>query len=215
VRSIDLDMEPADEHRLRRWLGDSEMGERVLAFDWSRTPLGPIEAWPQSLSSVVALCLHSPFQMAIYWGPELNCIYNDAERDVLGTRHPRALGLPARELLREMWEITGPQLQRVMEGGNAIWAENQPLSFDPHGMVETRYFTYSYSPILNDFGEVSGVLLVTEDTTDRVLAERRLEALRELATSSTDAETERQACEQTAVALAGTADVAFALVYLI
>ena len=191
------------------------MAGRVLAFDWSRTPLGPIALWPPSLRSVVGVCLHSPFQMAIYWGADLNCIYNDAERHVLGNLHPGALGLPARELLHDSWEITGPQLQSVMERGNSTWAENQPLALDRQGMLETLYFTYSYSPILNDNGRVGGVLLVTEDTTTRVFAERRLEALREIATRSMDADSERQACEQTADALAATEEVAFAMIYLI
>jgi signal transduction histidine kinase len=196
-----------------RWLGVSEMAGRLREFDWSGTPLGPISSWPQTLKSVVAICLHSPFQMAIYWGPELNCIYNDAERDVLGNLHPGALGQPARELLHDSWEITGPQLQRVVDRGETTWAEDQPLTVDRRGMPEVAYFTYSYSPILDYDGNVGGVLLVTQDTTDRVLAERRLAALRDLAARSTDAPTDRQAWEQAAAALAESADVPFVLMY--
>jgi signal transduction histidine kinase/DNA-binding response OmpR family regulator len=195
------------------WLGASEMAGRVRDFDWSQTPLGPISSWPQSLKSVAAICLHSPFQMAIYWGPELNCIYNDAERDVLGNLHPGALGQPASKLLRDSWEITGPQLQRVVDRGETTWAEDQPLTVDRRGIPEVAYFTYSYSPILDDDGNVGGVLLVTQDTTDRVLAERRLAALRDLAAGSMDAPTERQACEQAAAALAGSVEVPFVLIY--
>jgi signal transduction histidine kinase len=203
----------SNEREALQWLGASEMAGRLREFDWSRTPLGPISSWPQSLKSVVAICLHSPFQMAIYWGPELNCIYNDAERGVLGNLHPGALGLPARKLLRDSWEITGPQLHRVVNKGATTWAQDQPLTVDRLGMPEVAYFTYSYSPILDDDDNVGGVLLITQDTTDRVLAERRLEALRELATRSMDAPTGRRACEQAAEALAGTADVPYALIY--
>jgi signal transduction histidine kinase len=155
------------------WLGSSEMGRRVASFDWSATPLGPLSGWPQSLKAAVAICLRSRFQMAIYWGPELNCIYNDAERDVLGTRHPGALGLPARELLSGSWHIVGPQLDAVMERGESTWAEDQPLTIERGRARELSYFTYSYSPILDDDGGVGGVLLVTQDTTVRVLAEAR------------------------------------------
>ena len=112
------------------WPPDSEMAARVLAFDWSATPLGPIEAWPLSLKSAVATCLYSRFQMAIYWGPELNCIYNDAERAVLGRLHPAALGMPGCELLTDSWEVVGPQLQAVMRSEGTTWAEDQPLTFD-------------------------------------------------------------------------------------
>lgn len=190
------------------------MAGRLLAFDWRTTPLGPIEAWPTSLKAAVATCLHSRFQMAIYWGPGLTCIYNDAERDVLGKLHPVALGMPARELLRDSWEVVGPQLRAVMQRGGATWAEDQALTFDRRGALEVGYFTYSYSPILDDRGAVGGVLMVSQDTTARVLAERRLDVLRELAARSMDARTQREACELAAQAFAGRADFPFALIYL-
>ncbi len=119
----------------------SEMGRRVRAFDWSTTPLGPLEAWSRSLKAAVAICLHSPLPMAIYWGPELNCIYNDAERGVLGKLHPVALGQPARDLLEDSWPVIGPQLEAVVERGGS-----------------------------SDDGSVDGVLLITQETTVRVLA---------------------------------------------
>jgi signal transduction histidine kinase len=163
------------------------MGALVRAFDWAQTPLGPIEAWPQSLRSAVSICLRSPFQMAIYWGEELNCIYNDAERDVLGRLHPGALGLPARELRRDSWPILGPQLRAVIEHGQSILLEDQPLTLDRRGRLEVSYFTYAYSPILDDDGDVGGVLLVTENTTTRVHAARWDGAVRELSARSLDA----------------------------
>jgi len=197
------------------WLGNSEMAQRLLAFDWAGTPLGPIDGWPASLRSIVGVCLRSPFQMAIYWGPDLNCIYNDAECDVLGNLHPGALGLPARELLKDSWQITGRQLRRVMEEGETTWCEDQPLMVDRHGGAEVSYFTYAYSPIPDDDGTVGGVLLVTQDTTSRVLAERRLRTLRSLAGASMDATDECVACEAAAAALVGGPDVTFALVYVL
>jgi hypothetical protein len=90
---------PATDETDRGWFGTSEMAQRAGAFDWSTTPLGSLSTWSPSLKAAVAICLHSPFPMAIYWGPELNCIYNDAQRDVLGQLHPHALGQLARELL--------------------------------------------------------------------------------------------------------------------
>jgi signal transduction histidine kinase len=191
------------------------MATVVRAFDWAKTPLGPLEAWPQSLKSAAAICLRSPFQMAIYWGAELNCIYNDAERKVLGRMHPGALGLPARELLRDSWPIVGPQLRGVIEHGKGIFLEDQPLSFDRSGRLEVSYFTYSYSPILDDDDEVAGVLLVTEDTTKRVLASRRSEAVREMTARSLDAPTPARACLLSADALTSGEDVPFALIYLV
>jgi signal transduction histidine kinase len=196
------------------WLGDSEMARRVIEFSWSATPLGPIRDWEQSLRSAVAICMHSRFQMALYWGPDLNFIYNDAERGVIGQLHPRALGIPARELMRDAWDVVGPQLEAVMNGAGATWSEDQPLAFDRQGTVEVVYFTYSYSPIPSDDGGIGGVLLVTQDTTARVLATRRLELLREVATSSMDASSPRQACELVAQAIKGRSELGFILIYL-
>lgn len=196
------------------WLGNSEMAQRLLAFDWSTTPLGPIEGWAHSLKAAVAMCLHSRFQMAIYWGPDLTCIYNDAERDILGDLHPGAFGMPARELLHDSWPVVGPQLQRVIEGRGATWAEDRALTVDRHGTPEVGYFTYSYSAIIDDSGDVGGVLLVSQDTTARVIAERRVDLLRELAARSMNARTQREACELAAAALEGRPDFAFTLVYL-
>ena len=196
------------------WLGDSEMARRVNAFTWSATALGPIGDWPQSLRSAVSICMHSRFQMGIYWGPDLNFIYNDAERDILGQLHPRALGMPARELMRDAWDVVGPQLEAVMHGGSATWSEDQPLAFDRQGTVEVVYFTYSYSPIPREDGGIGGVLLVTQDTTARVLATQRLDLLRELATRSMNASSPRQACELAAQSMQGRAELEFILIYL-
>jgi signal transduction histidine kinase len=203
------------EHQPGAWLGRSEMAEEIRGFDWTATPLGPIADWPRSLRSAVATCVHSRFQMAIYWGPELICVYNDAERDVLGALHPAALGMPARDLLHESWEVVGPQLEAVMAYGESTWAEDQALSFDRRGIVETGYFTYSYSPVLDDDDRVGGVLLVTQETTARVLAEWRLDVLRELAVRSMDAPTAREACELATRAMHGRPELAFVLIYLI
>ncbi|MFZ1993182.1 MAG: ATP-binding protein [Solirubrobacteraceae bacterium] len=191
------------------------MAEEIRDFDWTATPVGPIADWPRSLRSAVATCLHSRFQMALYWGPELICIYNDAEREVLGALHPAALGMPARDLLHESWEVVGPQLEAVMAYGESTWAEDQALSFDRRGIVETGYFTYSYSPVLDDDDRIGGVLLVTQETTARVLAEWRLDVLRELAVRSMDAPSAREACELATRAMHGRPELAFVLIYLI
>ena len=151
-----------------------EMARLIESFDWSGSPLGPSAQWPQSLKTVLNVCLRSCFQLAIYWGPELIFLYNDAEREVIGSMHPYALGKPAREVLVDMWETVGPMLQDVLKSGVSTWSVDQPLMIDRYGLVEEAFFTWSYSPIPDDDGDIGGVLLVTEETTQRVLAERRL-----------------------------------------
>ncbi|HET6550437.1 MAG TPA: ATP-binding protein, partial [Solirubrobacter sp.] len=194
-------------------LGDSEMALRVHAFDWAATPLGPLREWPSSLRAVVGLVLRSPAQMTVYWGPELTCIYNDAERDIIGDLHPRALGQPARELLRDSWDVLEPQLAAVL-AGRAILLRDEPLRFDRHGAVQLGWFTYSYSPIPDDDGGVGGVLLVSDETTAEVLGRRRMDCLQALGAQSLDAVGAKAAAAAAAAALDGRADTPFALVYL-
>lgn len=193
-----------------------EMARLIESFDWSRSPLGPMTEWPQSLRTALNICLRSRFQLAIYWGPQLVFLYNDAEREVIGALHPSALGKPAREVLVNMWETVGPMLYRVFESGEATWSVDRPLMIDRYGLLEEGFFTWSYSPIPDDSGKVGGVLLVTEETTQRVLAERRLRTLREMAAGTFHVRSTEQACGA-AMDILGhdSADIPFALLYLL
>src|SRR5204862_5189677 len=83
--------------------GGGEMGERIRAMDWSATPLGSVEGWPQSLRSALSHLLPSKAQIAMFWGPELVTLYNDAYRPVFGAKHPAALGAPVRQAWPELW----------------------------------------------------------------------------------------------------------------
>src|SRR5262249_53498666 len=194
--------------------GGGEMGARIRTFDWPSTPLGPISEWPSSLREALSISLRSRFQLAIYWGPQLILLYNDAERDVLGALHPRVLGLPAAEVLTDMWDVVGPMLHGVLATGEATWSVDQPLRINRRGFLEESFFTYSYSPI-PDRGGIGGVLLVTFETTERVLAERRLRTLRELASETARARSADEACACAAGVLAGNpSDLPFCLLYL-
>ncbi|MFN7145003.1 MAG: hypothetical protein ACK4YP_14595, partial [Myxococcota bacterium] len=92
---------------------EREMRARVEAFDWSRTPLGPRESWPQSLRTTVGICLDTRFPTNLWWGDGLVQIYNDAYRPVLGGKHPRALGQNGRTCWAEIWPVVGPLCDRV------------------------------------------------------------------------------------------------------
>src|SRR4051812_44719494 len=89
--------------------GGGEMGELIRSYDWSETPLGNVESWPQSLRSALSICLNSNFPIAIYWGKDLNLLYNNAWSPIPGNKHPGALGLPARQVWPEIWENLAPQ----------------------------------------------------------------------------------------------------------
>ena len=150
--------------------GGGEMGALTRAYDWSATPLGPPETWPQSLRTAVRILLNTNHPMFIWWGPELIQFYNDAYRQTMGPeRHPSALGQRGRECWAEIWDIIGPQIEQVMSGGGATWHENQLVPVTRHGRLEQVYWTYGYSPIDEDDG-IGGVLVVCRDVTRDYLA---------------------------------------------
>ena len=197
------------------WLAiGGEMSARIRSFDWPSTPLGPIATWPSSLRTALSICLRSRFQLAIYWGPELVLLYNDAERDVLAALHPGALGRPAAEILADSWDVVGPVLHGVLATGEATWSVDQPLRINRQGFMEEAFFTFYYSPI-PDGNRIGGVLLVTVDTTQRVLAERELRTLRALASETAGARSADEVCGRAASVLADNpSDIPFCLLFL-
>jgi len=197
--------------------GRGGMGALMRATDWSQTPLGPIADWPDALRMSVSIALGSRFPMVLWWGPDLVLLYNDAWRPVLGqSKHPAALGKPGREIWPEIWDIIGPQLQGVLDRGEASWSEDQMLLLDRNGYLEEAYFTYSYSPIRHADGTVGGVFSAVSETTERVLGERRLRTLRELAERTADAKSVQAAWDAFAAVLGGgNPDLPFARLYLV
>ena len=144
-------------------------------------PLGPPDLWPEGLRTAVDICLASRFPMLVWWGPDLVMLYNAAYHPMLGTKHPRAFGAPGREVWPEIWDVIGPMLDQVMGGGGATWSTDQLLVLDRNGYPEECYFTYSYSPIPDESGGVGGVFCAVTETTERVVGERRLATVAELA----------------------------------
>jgi len=148
-----------------------EMGERMRAFDWSCSPLGPPEGWPQALKTATGILLTSKFPMFLAWGPELRFLYNDAYMDVLGGKHPAALGHAFEDIWAEIWEDVGPLARRAL-AGEATYFENLPLTMTRKGYEEQTWFTFAYSPLRDDQGAVAGMFCVCTETTATVLAER-------------------------------------------
>ncbi len=162
-------------------LGGGEMGELIRSVEWSMTPVGMVETWPQSLRTAVSIMLNTHFPMYIAWGEEFTQFYNDGYRPILGsTKHPAAMGRSTKFTFAEIWNIIGPMFEGVMEG-KAVGFTDFMLPLDRHGFTEECYFIFSYSPIKQEDGSTGGVLVTVTETSDRVLGERRLKTLRELA----------------------------------
>lgn len=197
--------------------GGGEMGALMRSIDWSKTPLGAVEHWPQSLRTSVSICLSSRYPMLIWWGSELVMLYNDAYRPILGsTKHPMAMGQRGSECWPEIWNIIGPMLESVMTTGTATWSTNQMLPLERNGYPEECYFTFSYSPIRDETGGVGGVFTAVTETTGQVLGERRLRTLHDLAERTAEASTAEETCVIAVEVLAeNAADIPFALLYLL
>ncbi|MGQ0483649.1 MAG: SpoIIE family protein phosphatase [Pseudonocardia sp.] len=198
--------------------GGGMMGRVMSAWDWAATPVGVPESWPASLRGVVRILLTSRFSMWMAWGPELAFFYNDSyQRDTLRTKHPWALGRPAREVWSEIWPDIGPRIESVLSTGEATWDERLPLRLERSGYPEETYHTFSYSPLTDESAQVAGLLCVVTEDTQRVLGERRLRVLSQLGdVSAVTAPTVPRACEAALDVLRrARLDIPFASIYLL
>jgi len=195
--------------------GGGEMGVLLRGHDWSTSPLGPPESWPQSLRSAVSILLPSRAQICLFWGPDLIAIYNDPYRPTLGIKHPWALGRPAREVWSEFWDdVLRPLLMQVVEDGNAFWGADYPFFLERNGFPEETYFDISYDPVRDESGGVGGVFCIVSETTGRVVGERRLKTLRQISEVASGAALAEEALRRVAGAIsANPRDIPFALFY--
>ncbi|MBX3581287.1 MAG: PAS domain-containing protein [Rhizobiaceae bacterium] len=153
------------------------MGERLRSLDWSTTSFGTPDKWPSALRLALGLCLNTSIPTAIYWGPDLALLYNDAWAPIAGEKHPWALGRKASEVWADIWEIIEPQLTQVMETGEGFSVADQMLPMRRGGRVQRTHWDYSFSPIFDESGEkVLGIFNQGNETTARITAERALRA---------------------------------------
>jgi len=165
MRSID--------HPLDFLAGGGKVGALMRDHDWSKSPLGPPEFWPQSLRSVIGLLLQSQFPMFVAWGDALGFVYNDSYAEILGAKHPRALGRRFYDIWSEIWPDISPLIDAAM-AGHATYREDLPLVMNRRGYDEQTWFTFSYSPVRDESGKVAGMFCAVSETTQKVLAERAL-----------------------------------------
>src|SRR4029078_7174453 len=181
-------------HRRRTMTGDAERGLPAAVFgadpdvgrdlapvDWTATPLGYPEGWPQSLQTAASILLSSRFPMWMAWGPDLTffCTYT-YRRDPRGRKYPWALGRPASEVWAEIWDDIGPRVDRVLSTGEATWDSALLLFLERSGYQEKTYHTFSSSPLPDDASQIVGMLCVVSEDTLQVIGERRMATLRDL-----------------------------------
>src|SRR5947209_782329 len=202
--------------RQQDWLaGGGEMAKLIRSMDWSSTPLGPIESWPQSLRTTVSLCLASNFPISLAWGPQHVQIYNDGYWPICGGKHPNSMGQDFSECWASAWPAIGAAFERALSGETS-YLENQRMFLDRNGYLEETFFTFSFSPIRDETGGVGGLFHPVTETTSKMLSERRTRTLRDLAARTTKAQTRDEAFILAVETLAeASLDLPFVLVYLI
>jgi PAS domain S-box-containing protein len=155
-----------------------EMAALIRAFDWSSTTLGPIERWPQSLKTITGFLVRSPVPIVLLWGPDGVMIYNDAYSVFAGGRHPQLLGSKVREGWPEIAEFND-NVMRVGLAGGTLAYKDQELTLHRNGQAEQVWMNLDYSPVLDESNRPAGVIAVVIETTERVLADRRIAAEQE------------------------------------
>jgi PAS domain S-box-containing protein len=196
--------------------GGGQAGKLLARIDWASHPLGPPETWPPSLHTTLGLCLSSRQPICLLWGPQRIYFYNDAYAPILGNKHP-ALGMSYPDVWPEIWDQDiRPLLEPVEHSGQASWSDNQLLVLYRHGFLEECYFVFSFAPVRDESGKVGGVFTAVTETTQQMVHERRLRALREVGAASNEGRLAEDTGRRALRALGQNRhDAPFALLYLI
>ncbi len=167
---MELTQTPANNTIPKFLFGGGEMSKLIAAHDWSTTAIGTIDTWPVTLRTVLNTILRSRFPMFLWWGNDLIQFYNDAYRPLMGSdgKHPTALGQKGEECWTEIWPEISPLINNVIVENESVWSENQLLSIYRNGRLEDVYWTFSYSPVNDEDGNVCGVLVVCNETTQQI-----------------------------------------------
>ena len=189
------------------------MGELVRSKDWSVTPLGPIGSWPSSLRTAVSIVLNSNFPISMTWGSGHNQIYNDGYWPICGAKHPQSMGQDFTECWASAFPVIGDAFRSALAGKTA-YLEDQRMFLDRLGYLEETFFTFSFSPIRDEAGNVAGLFHPVTETTGKMVSQRRARLLRDLAAKGLGAQSLDEAMVYSAQVLADDPfDLPFALFY--
>ena len=144
----------------------------MRGFGWWRTPVGAPEAWPSALRTLVQIMLAAKQPMFTVWGAERTLIYNDAYMTLLGAKDPTALGRSFLDVWDEARVDLVPLVERAF-AGEPVHMDLITLQVDRGSGLTDAHFSFSYTPIRDEDGEVAGFFCPCSDTTEIVLAERR------------------------------------------
>ena len=196
--------------------GNGEMARRMRSHNWSKTSLGAVEFWSQSLKAAVRIMLTSSQPMWVWWGKDLLNLYNEAYIPIMGGKHPAMFARPGAEVWQEIWDEVHSRIEYAMVNNEGTYDESLLLIMERNGYPEETYYTFSYSPIPDDQGNPGGIICANTDDTQRIIGERQLALLQELAARTADARTLDEACTLSAKCLeTNRYDLPFAMIYLV
>lgn len=152
---------------------ESPMARRHRDHTWQQTPLGPPVTWDPALKTLVPIMLDSNQPMFIVWGESRTLLYNDPYAQILGRKHPDALG---KDFL-DVWREIRSELESIVTAayrGQPVQMDDILLWMERHGYREETHFAFFYSPVRDRSGTVGGFLCACTEITAQVVAERRL-----------------------------------------
>ena len=157
--------------------GGFEASEVIASIDWINTSLGDLDEWPQSLKTTLGILLNAKLPMLLFWGAEQTCFYNDAFHHTLGNKakHPSAMGKPGKDVWPEKWNNIKPAIDSTFLGAQPDLQEDQQVAIYKSGKLEETYWTFCYSAVRNENDEIAGVLLVCNETSEKIRALKRFE----------------------------------------
>ncbi|HET9576818.1 MAG TPA: hypothetical protein VFP44_03270, partial [Usitatibacter sp.] len=195
--------------------GGGEMGERMRDLQWSRTPLGSPDEWPETLRHAVRLVLASRQPMSLWWGDALVHLYNDACRPILGASHPSALGLEARVVWGDLWHDLGPRADAAMRRHEGSSSAPLPFIVERQGRAFETHYVMACNAIRGEHGGFGGVLWTFADATEAVLRAREMACVATLAGAFAGASDLREVCRRACEAIGSDAsDIPFAGAYV-
>ncbi len=195
--------------------GNNQMAQRMRAFDWAKSELGLPHNWPEALKTCVRIILTSHHPMVLWWGDNLISLYNDGFASLLHSKHPNVLGKSASSVWPEFWQnIIKPRVEFAKHQNSGTFDEAMPFISLRRGYPELAYYTFSYSPILDDKSQFGGILCPVYEETSRIIGQRQMSLLQRLATKILDARNRKEVCELAMKALCSDSeDIPFALLY--
>lgn len=148
-------------------LNSGKTADYVLEKDWSSHPLGPYEFWPTTLKCALNIIKHSKFPKLIFWGVDLFVFYNDAFRQSIGTeKHPATIGMRFDDAYPESKRRMRPVIEKVLQTGESSYFVDELVPIQRNGCISEAYWTFSHSPLMDEFGTPLGIFLDCFETTD-------------------------------------------------